>query len=72
MFRSSTLGTTGPQIWFSGCDLESELGVQAPVGSGDPKGLCKNSDVDDFKRRRNTELKHGRVARYAAMGFITP
>jgi hypothetical protein len=50
----------------------SELGVQAPVGSWDPRGLCKDIDVDDVKRRRKTERKHGRVARYAAMGFITP
>eukprot|EP00972_Heterocapsa_arctica_P015572 2291870-Heterocapsa_arctica.AAC.1 len=35
-------------------------------------GSCKDGDVDDFKRHRGTELKHGRVAMYAAMGFITP
>eukprot|EP00972_Heterocapsa_arctica_P026936 3963226-Heterocapsa_arctica.AAC.1 len=38
------------------------------------KGHDKQEDgnVDDFERRRGTELKHGRVAIYAAMGFITP
>merc|ERR1719359_418925 len=38
--------------------FESELGVQAPVGFWDPMGLCKDGDVESFKRRRVTELKH--------------
>eukprot|EP00972_Heterocapsa_arctica_P012005 1760270-Heterocapsa_arctica.AAC.1 len=35
-------------------------------------GSYKDSNVVDFKRHRETELKHGRVAMYVAMGFITP
>eukprot|EP00972_Heterocapsa_arctica_P106824 15735869-Heterocapsa_arctica.AAC.1 len=35
-------------------------------------GFCKDSDIIGFKRRHETELKHGRVTMYAAMGFITP
>eukprot|EP00421_Protoceratium_reticulatum_P019913 CAMPEP_0168393828 /NCGR_PEP_ID=MMETSP0228-20121227/19218_1 /TAXON_ID=133427 /ORGANISM="Protoceratium reticulatum, Strain CCCM 535 (=CCMP 1889)" /LENGTH=278 /DNA_ID=CAMNT_0008407219 /DNA_START=81 /DNA_END=913 /DNA_ORIENTATION=- len=54
------------------CAFESELGVQPPFGFWDPMGFCKDGDVEDFKRRRETELKHGRVAMYAAMGYITP
>ncbi len=72
MFQGSTFGTAGQQVWLPGSAFGSELGVQAPVGFWDPMGFCKDGDVDDFKRRRETELKHGRVARYAAMGFITP
>merc|ERR1712004_655276 len=52
--------------------FESELGVQAPVGFFDPLGLAKDGDVDTFKRRRETELKHGRISMLAAMGYITP
>jgi len=52
--------------------FESELGVQAPVGFWDPLGLAKDGDVDTFKRRRETELKHGRISMLAAMGYITP
>merc|ERR1719198_1643023 len=52
--------------------FENELGVQAPVGFWDPAGYCKDGDVEDFKRRRETELKHGRVSMFAAMGYITP
>jgi len=52
--------------------FESELGVQAPVGFFDPFGMTKDGDVETFKRRRATELKNGRVAMLAAMGYITP
>lgn len=52
--------------------FEAELGVQAPVGFWDPAGYTSDGDVQKFKRRRETEIKHGRVAMYAAMGYITP
>ncbi|CAK0856857.1 unnamed protein product, partial [Prorocentrum cordatum] len=56
-----------------GCKaFESELGVQAPVGFWDPMGLSSDGDVETFKRRRETELKHGRVSMIATMGYITP
>jgi light-harvesting complex I chlorophyll a/b binding protein 1 len=52
--------------------FENELGVQAPTGFWDPAGLSKDGNVDDFRRRRATELKHGRIAMLATMGYITP
>merc|ERR1712241_814585 len=52
--------------------FENELGVQAPVGFFDPLGLASDGDTDTFKRRRETELKHGRISMLAAMGYITP
>merc|ERR1740117_2825175 len=52
--------------------FESELGVQAPVGFWDPVGLSKDGDEVAFKRRRNTEIKHGRVSMWACLGYITP
>merc|ERR1711904_650964 len=52
--------------------FESELGVQAPVGFWDPAGLSKDGNAEDFKRRRVTEIKHGRVSMYACIGYITP
>merc|ERR1719433_2338715 len=52
--------------------FESELGVQAPVGYWDPMGLSKDYDVESFKRRRATEIKHGRISMLATMGYITP
>merc|ERR1711972_484664 len=35
-------------------------------------GLSKDGDEATFKRRRATEIKHGRVSMLAAMGYITP
>merc|ERR1719150_2145388 len=52
--------------------FESELGVQAPVGFFDPLGLAKDGNTASFKRRRESELKHGRISMLAAMGYITP
>merc|ERR1719210_2643409 len=52
--------------------FESELGVQAPVGFWDPLGFTKDGSVEDFNRRRVTEIKHGRVSMLATMGYITP
>merc|ERR1712241_581977 len=52
--------------------FENELGVQAPVGFWDPLGLSTDGDVTVFKRRRETEIKHGRVSMLATMGYITP
>merc|ERR1711862_1051726 len=52
--------------------FESELGVQAPTGFWDPVGFTKDGDSIAFKRRRITEIKHGRVAMLATMGYITP
>merc|ERR1719450_1075126 len=52
--------------------FESELGVQAPVGFWDPVGLSKDGDTTAFKRRRATEIKHGRVSMIACLGYIIP
>merc|ERR1712187_522558 len=52
--------------------FESELGVQAPGGFWDPAGYCKDGDAELFKRRRETEVKHGRVSMIAALGYIVP
>merc|ERR1719171_86158 len=52
--------------------FESELGVQAPLGYWDPLGLARDGDELTFKRRRATELKHGRVCMYACLGYIVP
>jgi len=52
--------------------FENELGVQAPVGFFDPLNFTGDGDVEDFRRRRETELKNGRVAMFATMGYIVP
>jgi hypothetical protein len=52
--------------------FESETGVQAPVGFWDPLGLASSGSNFDFKRRREVELKHGRVCMFATIGYIVP
>merc|ERR1719429_754923 len=52
--------------------FEGELGVQPPFGFWDPLGMSSDGDLESFKRRRATELKHGRVSMLACLGYITP
>merc|ERR1719481_1789222 len=52
--------------------FENELGVQDPVGFWDPAGFTADGNVENFQRRRQTELKHGRISMLATMGYITP
>ena len=52
--------------------FENELGVQDPVGFWDPAGFTADGSVENFERRRQTELKHGRISMLATMGYITP
>merc|ERR1711972_936027 len=52
--------------------FENEIGVQPPVGFWDPAGLSKDGDASAFRRRRATEIKHGRVSMLATMGYIVP
>ncbi|KAL9139512.1 Light-harvesting complex [Amphidinium carterae] len=71
VFQNGITGTTGPEMWAVGA-FESERGVQDPVGFFDPLGFTADGSVENFKRRRQTEIKHGRVAMLATMGYITP
>merc|ERR1719375_3064811 len=52
--------------------FEGELGVQPPVGFWDPLGLSANGDAQSFLRRRETEIKHGRISMIACIGYIVP
>jgi len=52
--------------------FENELGVQSPVGFWDPLGLAADGNVERFKRRRETEIKHGRICMLATIGYMTP
>merc|ERR1719293_520407 len=75
-FQDGLTGSAwGDWALYTGSPLrafESELGVQAPVGFWDPAGLVRDGDAAKFKRRRATEIKHGRVSMLAAMGYMTP
>merc|ERR1719436_1490867 len=75
-FQDGLTGSAwGDWALYTGSPLrafENELGVQEPVGFWDPAGFTADGNVENFKRRRQTELKHGRVSMLATMGYITP
>merc|ERR1711977_792939 len=75
-FQDGLCGSAwGDWALYTGSPLrafENELGVQAPVGFWDPAGLAADGSIENFNRRRQTELKHGRVCMLATMGYITP
>ena len=54
-------------------DITKEIGVQAPLGYFAPEGALgdpTNVDQAEFERRRWIELKHGRVAMLAVVGYL--
>jgi len=57
----------GRKTAFSGL-----TGAQAPLEFWDPLGLTLDRNVEKFVRRREVELKHGRVAMIATIGYIVP
>ena len=51
---------------------ENELGVIAPTGFFDPFGLSSDIDQETFDFYRAAELKNGRAAQLAVIGYIVP
>lgn len=47
-----------------------ELGAQVPLGFWDPLGLTDDADKENFDRLRWVELKHGRIAMLAVVGYL--
>eukprot|EP00411_Alexandrium_monilatum_P021669 CAMPEP_0175204854 /NCGR_PEP_ID=MMETSP0093-20121207/11789_1 /TAXON_ID=311494 /ORGANISM="Alexandrium monilatum, Strain CCMP3105" /LENGTH=464 /DNA_ID=CAMNT_0016497955 /DNA_START=69 /DNA_END=1463 /DNA_ORIENTATION=- len=72
LFQNGTVGTTGPEMWLPPNAFEEELGVQSPTGFWDPAGFTADGDQAAFRRRRVTELKHGRVSMLATIGYMVP
>jgi len=73
---SSAVSATEAQKDFfgltsSGMDFSKELGVQPPLGFFDPLGLLKDGDQSTFDDLREKEIKHGRVAMLAVVGYLT-
>eukprot|EP00972_Heterocapsa_arctica_P069881 10322089-Heterocapsa_arctica.AAC.1 len=65
--RRGRLGGQLKELSYIDC---GELGVQAPVGSWDPTGFCKDGDVEDFKRRGRLggQLQEHRLQRAGRAG----
>jgi hypothetical protein len=52
--------------------FENEIGALPPVGFWDPAGLSDGISQEKFDEYRLAELKHGRVAQMAVLGYIAP
>ena len=50
--------------------FEEDIGATLPLGFFDPLGLVADGDQEKFDRLRLTELKHGRIAMLAVVGFL--
>ena len=64
---------TGKASTALAADLTAEVGAQAPLGCFDPLGVLgdpKDGDQEQFDNLRYIELKHGRVAMLAFVGYI--
>ncbi len=49
---------------------ENELGVISPTGFWDPFNLSGGASPETFEQYRTAELKHGRVAQLAVVGYV--
>jgi len=69
---TSKVGTTrGGESVATSMAFENELGAQEPLGFFDPLGLVTDGDIEKFERLRYVEIKHGRIAMLAVVGFLT-
>ena len=51
-------------------DFASDIGALQPLGFWDPLGLVSDGDQVKFDRLRLVELKHGRIAMLAVVGYL--
>jgi len=61
-------GAAGPRMQAQGA--EGMAGATLPLGFWDPLGYSKSASEGRVRYFREAELKHGRVAMLAALGFI--
>ncbi|CAB9512099.1 chloroplastic [Seminavis robusta] len=65
---SQKVSTTALQM----SDYSGEVGAQPPTGFFDPLKLSSGISPERFDLYRAAELKHGRVAMMAVLGYIAP
>ncbi|CAK0878077.1 unnamed protein product [Prorocentrum cordatum] len=66
------MGRLGALHWIPAARVRERAGRAGPSGFWDPAGFTADGSTVNFARRRQTELKHGRVSMLATMGYITP
>jgi len=53
-------------------DPARQVGITEPLGFFDPLNFTKKGDKTGFRKLREAELKHGRVAMMASAGLVMP
>ena len=69
-FGSFGKKSAGTQKVTASTGFENELGVIEPTGFWDPCGLTNGITQETFDQYRTAELKHGRVAQLACVGYV--
>merc|ERR1719439_39910 len=64
------VGESGGAAAVAAFDYKSMPGVTAPLGFFDPLNFCGEASEGKIKFYREVELKHGRVAMLASLGFL--
>eukprot|EP00529_Nitzschia_sp_RCC80_P036993 CAMPEP_0113488310 /NCGR_PEP_ID=MMETSP0014_2-20120614/25952_1 /TAXON_ID=2857 /ORGANISM="Nitzschia sp." /LENGTH=194 /DNA_ID=CAMNT_0000382021 /DNA_START=123 /DNA_END=707 /DNA_ORIENTATION=+ /assembly_acc=CAM_ASM_000159 len=69
-FAPSTSSQHKTTTALQAVDFSKEIGVQAPLGLWDPPGVLDGKSQAQFDRLRAQEIKHGRVAMLAVVGYL--
>jgi len=57
-------------VSVAAASFEDDIGATLPLGFWDPLGLVADGDQANFDRLRLVELKHGRIAMLAVVGYL--
>ena len=68
------MSVSGTYLWYLMVKVSLHHGCSEIRHGSEFKttGFTADGSVENFKRRRQTELKHGRISMLATMGYITP
>ena len=76
LVTSSSLGLAPTPIRTAGVSMQASFsvrdlpGITAPFGFFDPMGFSADASEGKIRFFREAELKHGRVAMLASLGFL--
>lgn len=70
-FAPSTSRRTVARSAIGMYDASNMVGVSAPLGFWDPLGFAAKADEATMMKYREAELKHGRVAMIAVLGYLS-
>ena len=70
-FAPTASRSTSTSTAVSASSYDTDLGAVAPLGFFDPLGLADDADPANFARLREVEIRHGRCAMLAVVGWLT-